>query len=106
MVRRIKYKQEHSTLIPRAPITVTHIKLGDRVGFGPQRDSCGSCESCEAKIENCCSSFKGLYDPRFGGYATCITVCADFAFRIPDAIPSEVAGPLLCAGITTFAPLK
>ena len=52
------------------------------------------------------SDFKGLYDPRFGGYATCITVCADFAFKIPDSIPSEVAGPLLCAGITTFAPLK
>ena len=85
---------------------MTSVKLGDRVGFGPQRDSCHSCGACAEKVENCCTSFVGLYDPRFGGYATSITVCADFAFKIPDIIPSEVAGPLLCAGITTFAPLK
>lgn len=85
---------------------VKHLKVGDRVGFGPQRECCHTCGPCTEKAENVCPSFVGLYDPRFGGYATCITVCADFAFLIPDAIPSEVAGPLLCAGVTTFAPLS
>lgn len=85
---------------------VTKIKVGDRVGYGPQRGSCGSCGYCEDKLENCCKDFQGLYDPKYGGYATSITVNEAFTFPIPDAIPSNVAGPLLCAGVTTFAPLQ
>jgi len=85
---------------------VTKIKVGDRVGYGPQRGSCGTCGYCEEKLENCCAGFQGLYDPKYGGYATSITVNEAFTFPIPDAIPSNVAGPLLCAGVTTFAPLQ
>ena len=82
------------------------IAVGDRVGFGPQRNSCGACESCTGGNEQLCSKFEGLYDPRLGGYATSITVAERFTFKIPEAIPSAVAGPLLCAGVTTFAPLQ
>ena len=46
-----------------------------------------------------------MYDPKFGGYATSITVDEHFTFHVPASIPDEVAGPLLCAGITTYAPL-
>ena len=64
-----------------------------------------SCEICAAGREEACTKCEGLYDPHFGGYATSITVNENFTFPIPDGIPSEVAGPLLCAGVTTYAPL-
>ena len=85
---------------------VTTVSVGQRVGYGPQRNSCGSCYACADSLENCCDSFVGLYDPDFGGYATSITVPEKFTFPVPMSIPAEVAGPLLCAGITTFAPLS
>lgn len=81
------------------------MKVGDTVGFGPQRDSCASCEYCAEGLENICDKFEGLYDPKFGGYATSITVNERFTFKIPDGIPLHQAGPLLCAGVTTHAPL-
>ena len=84
---------------------VTKVAVGQAVGFGPQRDSCASCEYCASEDQNLCKGFKGLYDPDFGGYATSITVNETFAFPIPEGIPLDVAGPLLCAGVTTFAPL-
>jgi uncharacterized zinc-type alcohol dehydrogenase-like protein len=84
---------------------VTTLAVGQTVGFGPQRSCCKSCEFCAAGDENCCLKFEGLYDPKFGGYATSITCDAHFAFPIPAGIPLELAGPLLCAGITTYAPL-
>jgi len=89
---------------------VTRVKVGQLVGFGPQRESCGTCEFCTQGLENCCVSFRALYDSPphfdFGGYATSITCHENFAFPIPEGIPSELAGPLLCAGVTTFAPLQ
>lgn len=85
---------------------VANIKVGQTVGFGPQRNSCHTCEFCTTGVENCCTKFQGLYDPMFGGYATSITVNERFAFPIPEGIPLDVAGPLLCAGITTYAPLS
>lgn len=93
---------------------VTTIAVGQVVGFGPQRDCCGACEFCSEHLENACVGFQGLYDSwrdkaaktvNFGGYATSITVPERFAFPIPAGIPLEVVGPLLCAGITTYAPL-
>ena len=89
------------------PRTVAKVKVGDRVGFGWQRNACMStaCANCAAGREEACTNFEGLFDPHFGGYATSITVNENFTFPIPDGIPSEVAGPLLCAGVTTYAPL-
>ena len=85
---------------------VSKVSVGQTVGFGPQRDSCAACEYCASEDQNLCSKFKGLYDPDFGGYATSITVNETFAFPIPDGIPLHVAGPLMCAGVTTYAPLS
>ncbi|RYG52323.1 hypothetical protein EON67_01520 [archaeon] len=84
---------------------VTTVKVGDHVGMGPQRGSCASCGFCAEGLDNICTKFEGLYDPKFGGYATSITVPERFVFKIPDAIPLDKAGPLLCAGVTTYAPL-
>jgi uncharacterized zinc-type alcohol dehydrogenase-like protein len=85
---------------------VSTIKVGQVVGFGPQRGCCGSCSECKEEVENCCAKFEPLYDPKFGGYATSITVHERFAFPIPEGIPLDVCGPLLCAGVTTYAPLS
>jgi len=86
---------------------VTHLKVGDRVGFGPQRNSCRQCDLCQIGDENICiKGTEGLYSPKTGGFGSHIRAPAHFAFKIPDEIPSEYAGPLMCAGVTVFSPLR
>lgn len=87
---------------------------GDRVGVGCFIDSCGECEYCERGEEQFCT--KGVVltyngkdydgDPTYGGYSKRIVVRERFVVRIPDEIELDVAAPLLCAGITTYSPLK
>jgi D-arabinose 1-dehydrogenase-like Zn-dependent alcohol dehydrogenase len=55
---------------------------------------------------NVCPKQEGLYDPYFGGYSTHIQLKARGAFRVPAGLRIEVASPLLCAGVTVYAPLK
>jgi uncharacterized zinc-type alcohol dehydrogenase-like protein len=93
---------------------VTRFGVGDRVGVGCFVDSCGDCEQCAAGDEQFCA--KGVvatyndagYDgtPTFGGYSDQIVVTERFVVKIPDALELDVAAPLLCAGITTYNPLK
>ena len=93
---------------------VEGFKEGDRVGVGCFVDSCGECEYCEAGEEQHCT--KGVVltyngkdydgDPTYGGYSKRIVVRERFVVRIPDEIELDVAAPLLCAGITTYSPLK
>lgn len=99
---------------------VTKFKVGDRVGVGCMVDSCGECAACKAGLEQHCergatwtyggSNFYRPHDPgtghTFGGYSTAITVVENFVVRIPDALPLDAAAPMLCAGITTYSPLK
>jgi hypothetical protein len=61
---------------------VTKFKVGDRVGFGPQRNSCHACEMCHTQREEACLDFEGLYDPKKGGYATSITVRCGASGRV------------------------
>eukprot|EP00499_Haloplacidia_sp_CaronLabIsolate_P012191 CAMPEP_0196770190 /NCGR_PEP_ID=MMETSP1104-20130614/999_1 /TAXON_ID=33652 /ORGANISM="Cafeteria sp., Strain Caron Lab Isolate" /LENGTH=354 /DNA_ID=CAMNT_0042140299 /DNA_START=40 /DNA_END=1104 /DNA_ORIENTATION=+ len=91
-------------VVARGP-GATKFELGTRVGIGPQRSSCGCCGYCSDHAEQLCDSMEGLYDNHYGGYATIIDVPESFAFAIPDALPTIAAAPLLCAGITTHAPL-
>lgn len=85
---------------------VTHLKVGQRVGFGPERNSCKECEWCNVGDENLCSKFEGLYTAeKTGGYASHIRVHSRFAFLVPDELPSDAAAPLLCAGVTVYSPL-
>ena len=98
---------------------VTRFKVGDRVGVGCMVDSCRECSSCQAGEEQyCVPGFTGTYGnpDRFaeqsgqpitqGGYSDHITVDQHFVLSIPDALPLDKAAPLLCAGITTYSPLK
>ncbi|KAI2080948.1 hypothetical protein LOZ36_006342 [Ophidiomyces ophidiicola] len=90
------------------------LKVGDRVGVGAQCSSClkADCEECTSGLEHYCPRGTGTYNSKFadgsksyGGYAKYWRGPAYFVFKIPDALPSELAAPLLCGGITMFSPL-
>ncbi|MGW1027549.1 NAD(P)-dependent alcohol dehydrogenase [Streptomyces sp. NPDC002577] len=93
---------------------VTKYAVGDRVGVGCMVDSCRECENCQAGLEQyCLKGNVGTYnaidkngDPTYGGYSTHIVVDENFVVRIPDALALDEAAPLLCAGITTYSPLR
>jgi uncharacterized zinc-type alcohol dehydrogenase-like protein len=95
---------------------VTKHKVGDRVGVGCMVNSCGECENCKKGEEQYClkgttltyASFNKYGDGERtqGGYSTHVVVDEDFVLKIPEGIELDVAAPLLCAGITTYSPLK
>lgn len=93
---------------------VTKHKVGDRVGVGCMVDSCRQCDACQEGEEQFCAKQIGTYMgvekqtglPTYGGYSKSIVVTQDFVLRIPDGLKSEHAAPLLCAGITTYSPLR
>ncbi|WP_405543691.1 NAD(P)-dependent alcohol dehydrogenase [Streptomyces phaeochromogenes] len=93
---------------------VTKFAVGDRVGVGCMVDSCRECENCEAGLEQYCTRGNvGTYnaigkdgEPTYGGYSTHIVVDEAFTVRIPEGLALDEAAPLLCAGITTYSPLK
>lgn len=94
---------------------VTKYKVGDRVGVGCMVDSCRECAHCKEDLENyCIQGNTGTYGgmerdgsgPTQGGYSNVIVVNEDFVLKIPDNLPLDKAAPLLCAGITTYSPLK
>ncbi|NPC69654.1 MULTISPECIES: NAD(P)-dependent alcohol dehydrogenase [Corallococcus] len=88
--------------------------VGDRVGVGCMVDSCGDCSSCrKGEEQHCLKGMVGTYgatgrDGQLtqGGYSTHIVVTEDFVLKIPEGISLEAAAPLLCAGITTYSPLR
>jgi uncharacterized zinc-type alcohol dehydrogenase-like protein len=91
-------------------------KTGDLAGVGCMVDSCRTCPSCHEGLEQYCDAgFTGTYnDPdkktpgqhTFGGYSKFIVVDQAFVLRIPDNLELSGVAPLLCAGITTFSPLR
>ncbi|MET9968042.1 NAD(P)-dependent alcohol dehydrogenase [Streptomyces sp. NPDC006356] len=93
---------------------VTKYKVGDRVGVGCLVDSCRECDNCKAGAEqHCTGGAVGTYnavgkdgEPTYGGYSEQVVVDENFVVRIPDGLSLDVAAPLLCAGITTYSPLK
>jgi len=93
---------------------VSKFAVGDRVGVGCYVDSCGECEYCLRGEEQYCTkghvaTYNSLdYDgnPTYGGYSQRIVVTERFVVHIPDPMELDVASPLLCAGITTYSPLK
>jgi uncharacterized zinc-type alcohol dehydrogenase-like protein len=88
--------------------------VGDRVGVGCMVDSCRECENCVAGLEQyCLEGNTGTYnaigrdgEPTYGGYSEKIVVDENFVLRVPDGLSLDVAAPLLCAGITTYSPLR
>lgn len=94
---------------------VTQFKEGDLVGVGCLVDSCQHCSSCEEGLEQyCLNGFTGTYNGKdkisggytFGGYSDKIVVQEKFVVKVPDNIDPAAAAPLLCAGITSWSPLK
>jgi len=81
-------------------------KVGERVGIGWQADSCGICEWCRQGDEHLCASSQPTCVGRNGGYADAVRVNSRFAIPVPEALESENAAPLLCGGITVYAPMR
>ena len=93
---------------------VTRFAVGDRVGVGCLVDSCRECDNCKAGLEQYCTGGNvGTYnavgkdgEPTYGGYSENIVVDENYVVGIPDGLKLDEAAPLLCAGITTYSPLK
>jgi len=95
--------------------TVTKFKIGDLVGVGCLVDSCRTCDSCKKDLEQyCLSGSTGTYNGQdkflgghtFGGYSEKVIVDENFVLRVPENLDIKAVAPLLCAGITTWSPLK
>ena len=93
---------------------VKKFKVGDTVGVGCLVDSCRTCSDCRGGLEQFCtdmtmtygSTDKHLNAPTLGGYSQSIVVTEDFVLRMPANLDLAAAAPLLCAGITTYSPLR
>ncbi|MBT0724981.1 NAD(P)-dependent alcohol dehydrogenase [Rosenbergiella sp. S61] len=98
-----------------AGTSATKFKQGDLVGVGCMVDSCRTCSSCEEGAENYCENgFVATYNSNdrhseaitYGGYATDIVVDQDFVLKVPENLDPAGVAPLLCAGVTTYSPLR
>lgn len=94
---------------------VTKFKVGDLAGVGCLVDSCRECESCKKDLEQyCLNGSVGTYNGRdqflgghtFGGYSEKVVVDQAFGLKIPENLDLKAVAPLLCAGVTTWSPLK
>jgi uncharacterized zinc-type alcohol dehydrogenase-like protein len=101
--------------VTRVGSQVKGFKTGDIAGVGCFVDSCRVCPSCKAGLEQYCEQgMTGTYNsyerdgktPTYGGYSTQIVVDEAYVLRIPEGLPLEGVAPLLCAGITTYSPLR
>jgi len=88
-------------------------KIGDLAGVGTYVDSCRECEDCKNGHEVFCAENVQTYNsldrnrqPTYGGYSNTIIVNEDYVFRISDKLDLAATAPLLCAGVTTYSPLK
>ncbi|MCF2516061.1 NAD(P)-dependent alcohol dehydrogenase [Dyadobacter sp. CY351] len=94
---------------------VSKFKVGDTVGVGCIVDSCRECQYCQEGLEQYCepgmtgtynSPDKYLDTPTFGGYSESVVVDENYVLRIPENLDLAATAPLLCAGITTYSPLR
>ncbi|MGC5743188.1 NAD(P)-dependent alcohol dehydrogenase [Chryseobacterium sp. NFX27] len=94
---------------------VSKFKVGDLAAVGCMVDSCGTCDSCKKDLEQyCLNGFTGTYNGKdkhlgghtFGGYSEKVVVDESFVLRVPENLDLAAVAPLLCAGITTWSPLR
>ncbi len=93
---------------------VSKHKVGDLVAVGCLVDSCRSCSNCKDDLEQYCPQWVGTYggydkhldSPTHGGYSETIVVDEDFVLRVPENLDQAGIAPVLCAGITTWSPLR
>jgi uncharacterized zinc-type alcohol dehydrogenase-like protein len=92
----------------------TKFKVGDLVAVGCLVDSCRSCKNCKDDLEQYCPQWVGTYGgfdkhlntSTHGGYSETIVVDEDFVLRVPNNLDKAGIAPVLCAGITTWSPLR
>ena len=101
--------------VKQAGAQVKKFKEGDLVAVGCLVDSCRECDNCKQGLEQYCKNGPvGTYNsyekdgttPTYGGYSNEIVVHEDFVLRVPANLKPEAVAPLLCAGITTYSPLR
>lgn len=101
--------------VSRVGAEVTKFKEGDLVGVGCLVDSCRECDNCKKGLEQFCrNGSTGTYNApdkhsggvTYGGYSNQIVVDQDFVLKVSEKLPLEGVAPLLCAGITTYSPLR
>ncbi|MGO4191140.1 NAD(P)-dependent alcohol dehydrogenase [Arthrobacter sp. YAF17] len=105
---------EIAGIVTEVGSAVTRHAVGDRVGVGCMVNSCRECVNClKGEEQYCLAGNTGTYGAEDrdgtitqGGYTTHVVVTEDFVVRIPEGIELDVAAPLLCAGITTYSPLR
>ena len=94
---------------------VTKFKVGDLVGIGCMVDSCRTCSACNQGDEQYCEEGNtqtyGSLDrhdqtPTYGGYSNSIICSQDFVLKVPENLDTKAVAPILCAGVTTWSPLK
>jgi uncharacterized zinc-type alcohol dehydrogenase-like protein len=103
--------------VTRVGAEVTRFAIGDIVGVGCMVDSCHHCSACNEGLENYCENgFLATYNGNmqnpskdnltYGGYSDSIVVREDFVLSIPEELKPEQAAPILCAGVTTYSPMR
>jgi len=93
---------------------VKRFKAGDLVAVGCMVNSCGVCENCRADLQQFCDRLVLTYNSKdehtgamtYGGYSKSMVVDQKFVLRVPDKLDLAASAPLLCAGITTYSPLR
>jgi uncharacterized zinc-type alcohol dehydrogenase-like protein len=101
--------------VARVGSAVTRFNVGELAGVGTMVDSCRVCESCKEGLEQYCAkhpswTYNGLEQdgktPTYGGYSSQIVVDEHYTLKISPNLPLANVAPLLCAGITTYSPLR
>jgi uncharacterized zinc-type alcohol dehydrogenase-like protein len=101
--------------VARVGAEVSRFKEGDIAGVGCFVDSCRACENCREGLEQYCEGHlvvtyngteKDETTPTYGGYSSQIVVDENYTLKIPSGLDPAGAAPLLCAGITTYSPLR
>lgn len=102
-------------IISKVGSAVKNFKVGDAAGVGCIVDSCRHCHPCKSHLEQFCTEgMTGTYNsfereskrPTYGGYSNNIVVDENYVLHISDKLPLNETAPLLCAGITTYSPLR
>jgi uncharacterized zinc-type alcohol dehydrogenase-like protein len=101
--------------ITQVGASATRFKVGDLAGVGCFVDSCRVCASCREGVEQYCENHlvatyngteKDEKTPTYGGYSNQLVMDENYTLKIPSNLPLEGVAPLLCAGITTYSPLR
>ncbi|KAL3505425.1 hypothetical protein ACH5RR_035266 [Cinchona calisaya] len=104
---------EITGIITKVGSNVRKFKIGDKVGVGCLAATCLECEFCKDSQENYCDQVQLTYNGIFwdgsityGGYSKMLVADHRYVVHVPDSLPMDAAAPLLCAGITVYAPMK